>query len=72
MVLDPALEGLDEEYAQASLFTPVGLRSTCLLPDPVNEVQPVHLAVYCQKLPLLRVPILSVWYEAPAYMAGEE
>lgn len=35
VVLDPALEGLDDEYAQANLFEPVGLRRTCLLLDPV-------------------------------------
>jgi len=72
VVLDPALEGLDDEYAQANLLTPVGLRRTCLLLDAVKDVHPVHLAVYCQKDPLARVPILSNWYEAPGYKAGEE
>ena len=46
--LEAGFAGRVAEYANARRFAPVGLRTVCVLLEPVKEVQPEHLAVNCQ------------------------
>lgn len=67
---EPGWLGLVLEYAKARRLLPAGFSDLVVVPVVVNCVQPVHLAVTCQCVPLLLVPVLRSCTEAPVYTAG--
>jgi hypothetical protein len=69
-VLDEGLLGFIDEYAKARRFVPVGVRVVFVPLELVNVVHPLHLAVTCQCVAFVCVPVLSIVYEAPVYGDG--
>lgn len=57
-------------YAKARRFEPLGFRFFCTLLLPTKLVHPVHLAVICQCVPLVCVPVFRTWSVAPVQTCG--